>query len=101
MAEWQLRDYRIDPAHFAEFVSAWTAGVVPLRRAAGFKVEAWAIEADARFVWLLGYDGPESFEVADRAYYASPIRLALDPDPAQWVLDRYHAMVEPVVRESS
>jgi hypothetical protein len=101
VAEWQLRDYRVDPAHFTDFLAAWSAGVLPLRRAAGFTVEAWAIEAEARFVWLIGYDGPDSFEDADAAYYASPARVALEPDPAQWVLEGHHAAVKPVTREQA
>lgn len=100
MAEWQLRDYRIDPGHFREFVAAWTNGVLPLRRAAGFQVEAWSIESESRFVWLLRYEGPGSFEAADKAYYASPSRIALNPDPAQWIVEQYHAMVQPVAERS-
>ncbi len=30
----QLRDYRIESGRLAEFVAAWTAGVVPSRRLA-------------------------------------------------------------------
>lgn len=82
MAEWQLREYQIEHGRLADFVAAWTDGVLPLRRAAGFDVQAWTIEADSTFVWILGYRGPGSFEDADGAYYASPARTALDPDPA-------------------
>ena len=87
MAQWQMRDYRIAEGHLEAFVTAWTAGVLPLRRAAGFEVWAWTVPDESRFVWLLSYDGPESFEAADTAYYAAPARAALDPDPAQWIVE--------------
>ena len=86
MAQFQLRDYEIADGHLDEFVAAWTSGVLPLRRAAGFDVRAWTVPGESRFVWLLSYDGPETFQAADAAYYASPARAALDPDPAQWIV---------------
>jgi hypothetical protein len=67
-------------------VVAWTAGVLPLRRAFGFEIEAWTA-ADDRFVWLVSYDGPGTFDEVDRRYYASPERRSVDPDPAQWIID--------------
>ena len=94
MAEWQLRDYRVEEGRLAEFVAAWTAGVLPLRRAAGFEVQAWSVDAESRFLWILRYDGPGSFEDADDAYYASPARVALDPDPAQWIVDQQTVMLD-------
>jgi hypothetical protein len=97
--EWQLRDYRIDPANFDRFVSAWRAGVLPTRRRFGFRVLAWSMPEESRFVWLLGYAGPGSFADADAAYYASAERRAVDPDPGQWVLERRHASVTPEVTQ--
>jgi hypothetical protein len=97
MAEWQLRDYRIADGHFDDFIRAWTAGVLPLRRAFGFRVEAWAVREESRFVWLLAYGGPGTFEAANEAYYASPERSAVDPDPAQWIADQQVTMLEPVI----
>jgi hypothetical protein len=83
----QLRDYRIEPGHLDDFVIAWTAGVLPLRERFGFTVDAaWTVGAESRFVWLLTYVGEESFEVADAAYYGSPERAAVDPDPADWIV---------------
>ena len=94
--QWQLRDYRIAEGRLDEFVDAWTRGVLPLRRAAGFEVRAWTVPGESRFVWLLAYDGPDSFATADEAYYASPARAALDPDPAQWIVEDRKLMLEPV-----
>jgi hypothetical protein len=36
-----------------------------------------------RFVWILGFDGPEGWEAADAAYYASEERLAIAPEPTR------------------
>jgi hypothetical protein len=97
--EWKLRDYRIEPAHFDDFVAAWRAGVLPLRREFGFRVLAWALPEQSRFVWLLGYDGPGSFSDGDEAYYGSPSRAAVQPDPAQWVVEKSDVMVAGIVTE--
>jgi hypothetical protein len=99
MAELQLREYLIADGHLREFIAAWRTGVVPLRRAAGFTIQAWTVERESRFIWILGYAGPGTFSDADQAYYGSPARAALDPDPGQWVLEKRHTMVTPVVRE--
>ena len=84
--ETQLRVYRIAEGHLDDFVSAWLDGILPLRRAFGFEVDAWRQVGDDRFVWLVRYDGPGTFADADARYYASPERLALDPDPAHWIV---------------
>jgi hypothetical protein len=96
MAEWQLRDYTIQDGELERFVEAWRNGVAPLRRRFGFHVEGWLVPEESRFVWILGHDGPDSFDAADRRYYDSPERLALEPDPAQWVAEKRHSMVRPV-----
>jgi len=90
MTEWQLREYVVQPGHMDEFVAEWTSGVLPLRERFGFTVLAWSVPEQSRFVWLVGYDGSEGLDAADRAYYASPERLALAPDPARWLTDRRH-----------
>jgi hypothetical protein len=94
--QWQLRDYRIVEGRLDDFVDAWTRGVLPLRRAAGFEIRGWTVPGESRFVWLLGYDGPGSFADADEAYYAAPARAVLDPDPAQWIIEDRKLMLEPV-----
>ncbi|HEY4228090.1 MAG TPA: hypothetical protein VGM49_07110 [Candidatus Limnocylindrales bacterium] len=97
--QWQLRDYRIEPGRFDVFLAAWRAGVLPLRRRMGFQIQAWPIPEESRFVWVIGYSGPGSFAEADRAYYASDARKAVSPEPGQWVIERQHFMVNPVVTE--
>lgn len=100
MTEWQLRDYRIADGHLQDFVAAWTAGVLPLRQRAGFRIEAWSVPSESRFVWILVHDGPPSFAEADAAYYDSPERDALDPDPAQWIVEERSVVLVPVEERS-
>jgi NIPSNAP len=87
MAEYQLRDYTIRPGEMEEWLAEWRAHVVPLRRQHGFHVAgAWTAGED-RFVWILAFDGPNGWEEADRAYYESPERKRMNPDPARHILE--------------
>jgi hypothetical protein len=63
-----------------EWVDEFRAHVRPLRESLGFTVLGPWVGEDDRFVWLVGHD---DLETADAAYYASPERTALDPDPAR------------------
>jgi NIPSNAP len=83
----QLRDYRIRPGDLARFVDEWRAHLAPLRRAHGFEIPAaWTVSGEDRFIWLLAHPGGwDAFEEADAAYFASPGRAALDPDPARLI----------------
>jgi hypothetical protein len=86
----ELRDYRITDGSLDQFVEEWRTHIAPLRRELGFTIErAWTVDADSRFVWLLSHPGGwEAFEAADRAYYASPQRTSLDPNPARLIEDQ-------------
>ncbi len=96
--EYQLRRYRIAPGKLDEFIEAWKAGVVPLREHFGFQVHsAWSIEESYEFVWVIGHDGPEGFDVADAAYYASEERRRLSPDPAEHIANIVAASAHRVV----
>ena len=97
--ESQLRINRIADGHLAEFTAEWLAGVLPLRQRFGFRITAWTDAAASTFVWLIRYSGPGSLEDADRAYYASPDRVALEPDPARWIVDSIKLSLEPVWNE--
>ena len=46
---------------------------------------AEVIEERNEFVWIVSYDGPESWDAKQAEYYASPERAAVDPDPAQYI----------------
>ena len=93
----QLRDYTIKPGRLDAFVAAWTRGVRPLREKKGFVIEgAWKIPSEERFVWVVAYDGPEDWEAANRAYYDSPERKAMDPDPASFIVAQRTAFIDSV-----
>ena len=88
MPELVLRVYTIKSGELEEWITEWHAYVLPLRRRLGFEVlGAWVSEEASTFTWLLGYDGPERFETANAAYYDSPERAALDPDPARHIAE--------------
>ena len=57
----------------------------------GFDVLGPWVGEDDRFVWLVGH---EDLEAADAAYYASPERAALDPDPARLLADVQTTILE-------
>jgi hypothetical protein len=86
----QLRAYRIRDGQLDRFVEEWLIGVAPLRRAHGFEIRgAWTVPEERRFVWLLDHPGGwDAFAEADEAYYASPERASLDPDPARLIEDQ-------------
>ena len=92
----QLRIYTINRGQLEEFVELWRKAVAPLRRAQGFQILAsWIVPETNQFVWILGYDGPIAWEEKDRAYYDSPERRAMDPDPGRWIARTEHYFVQP------
>ena len=83
-----LRIYTIRPGELDDWVAEWRAHVLPLRRRLGFEVlGAWVSEEESTFTWLLGYAGADGIGAANAAYYASPERAALDPDPARHIAE--------------
>jgi hypothetical protein len=95
----QLRLYTIQEGRLQEFVDGWTAGVLPLRLKHGFSVDgAWVVDEENRFVWLLSYPGSgEEWLARNDAYYASPERKAMEPDPARLIAVAEEWFVTPVV----
>ena len=94
----QMRIYTINRHKLQNFTEAWLQGVYPLRLKHGFTIpNAWVMEPTNQFVWLLGYEGSESWEAKEQAYYNSPERLKLDPDPAQYIARVEEYFVQPVV----
>ena len=83
----QLRDYRIRAGELDQFVDEWRTRLAPLRHWCGFDIPlAWTIPEENRFVWLLVHPGDwDAFTEADEAYFASPARAAMDPDPARLI----------------
>jgi hypothetical protein len=93
----QLREYTIKPGELDTFASVWAKNVRPLRTKMGFTIEgAWRIPAEGKFVWVVSYDGPDGWEAANKRYYESPERKALDPDPASFIVTQRVAFIDPV-----
>ena len=86
----ELRDYRIVDGSLDQWVEEWLSGIAPLRRELGFTIDrVWRVDDESRFVWLLSYPGDwDAFEAADSAYYSSPKRTSLDPNPARLIQDQ-------------
>jgi hypothetical protein len=94
----QLRLYTIDKGRLDDFAAAWRAGVYPLRLKMGYQIPfAAKIPETNQFVWVLAYDGPESWERKEAGYYGSDERKRLSPDPAQWIARPEQLLVTPVV----
>lgn len=93
----QLRTYTINRGKMDDFVQAWLAGVYPLRRKHGFRIDgAWVNKDRSEFIWLLSYDG-DDWKAKDDAYYASPERAAVNPDPRQFIARAEHYFITPVL----
>src|SRR5438309_6637859 len=93
----QLRMYTIRPGEMAAWLEEWGSQVAPLRRRFGFEIiGSWTAESD-RFIWILRYDGPKTWEEADAAYYASPERTAMQPDPARHIAKSEHWLMSAAV----
>ena len=89
----QLREYTIEDGRLDDFVREWRELVLPLRVSLGFGVFGpWVERETSRFVWLVGYDG--DIRAANEAYYASPERAAMDPDPARLVVETRHVLLQ-------
>jgi NIPSNAP len=81
---YQLREYTVKPGEMEQWIKEWREKIVPLRVSVGFQViGAWTIDGTDQFVWIVGYGGPKAWEQAEKDYYESPGRKALDPDPAR------------------
>jgi NIPSNAP len=93
--ETQVRIYRIKPGELDAFVDEWREHIVPLRRRFGFEVvAAWASEQEDTFIWVVSHDG--DFAAADREYYLSRERAAMEPDPARHIEEPRTLAARPV-----
>lgn len=94
----QLRIYTINRGQLQQFAKEWQAQIRPLRESLGFQVTAaWLLEETSQFVWVLSYDGPEDWGTLDAAYYASPTRLAMNPNPARLIARAEEYFADPLL----
>ena len=69
-------------------------GEVIARR--GDKFRVLKVPSEEHFVWIVSYDGPGGWEAANKSYYDSPERKAMDPDPASLILFQRTAFIDRV-----
>ncbi|MGW2161628.1 NIPSNAP family protein [Nonomuraea sp. NPDC001699] len=85
----QHRTYTIREGLLEEWSEKWRSQVVPLRLEFGFEIHgAWLDHERSQFVWVLSYDGPESFQERNQQYWASPERVGMGLDPSLYLVDR-------------
>ena len=94
----QLRLYTIDRDNLRQFAREWKETVLPLRLQHGFEIHrAWIIEQSNQFAWVIGCDENESWEAKERAYYDSPERRDMNPNPARLIARSEEYFVEDVL----
>ncbi len=94
---WELRIYTINRGQLDDFVAAWLKGPYPIRTAQGFQIPAaWISRENNQFIWIVGYDGPESWEDKQAAYYSSAARTSVDVDPITMIAHGQTWPISPV-----
>lgn len=92
----QLRIYTLNRGALEQFAREWRGLIVPAREKVGFEVlGGWSVPAANQFVWLLSLPGPRDWDSADRAYFESPERRAMSPDPARLIARIEQYFVQP------
>jgi hypothetical protein len=92
----QLRIYTIKDGMMDQWIKGWSEGVYPLRLKLGFTIKAWSIEEENKFVWVVSYDGPNTWEAQEAAYQASPDLGTLHPELGQYLVDTKAWFIAPV-----
>jgi hypothetical protein len=93
----QIRIYTINKGELLRFAAEWQEKIRPLREKLGFRVVgAWTVESANQFVWVQRYEGDETWEEMDSAYFASDERQAMDPDPARLIARMEQYFGDPV-----
>ncbi|MDX3450857.1 NIPSNAP family protein [Streptomyces sp. ME02-8801-2C] len=91
----QLRTYTVRDGLLDEWVERWREEIVPLRLELGFTIGgAWVDRERNQFVWLISYDGPETFADRNAMYWASPAREAMNLAPDDYLLHTDDRTVE-------
>lgn len=93
----QLRTYTVRDGMLDEWVERWRREIVPLRLKLGFTIDgAWVDRERNQFVWLISYDGPETFVERNALYWSSPEREAMGLDPDAYLVHTEDRVVERV-----
>jgi hypothetical protein len=97
--EFQLRDYRIKTGEMNEWLDEWRTKIYPLRVKFGFRViGAWTVIEEDRFLWILSFEGPDgSFTKADKSYFESLERKAINPDPIRHLASTSQTMIRGIL----
>ncbi|MFF9456443.1 NIPSNAP family protein [Streptomyces flaveolus] len=91
----QLRTYTVREGLLDEWVERWRNDIVPLRLKLGFEIGgAWVDRERNQFVWLISYEGPETFAERNALYWASSEREAMGLDPDDYLLHTDDRTVE-------
>lgn len=82
----QLRIYDVYDGMLDEWAEKWRTLVVPLRLKFGFEIEgAWLDRERNQFIWVISYEGTESFADRNAQYWASSEREKMGLDPSQYL----------------
>ncbi|GJF23986.1 NIPSNAP family protein [Streptomyces sp. HO565] len=93
----QLRTYTVRDGMLDEWVERWRQEIVPLRLKLGFTIGgAWVERERNQFVWLISYDGPETFQERNALYWSSREREAMNLDPDDYLVHTDDRTVEQV-----
>lgn len=94
----QLRIYTIKEGLMDEWLEYFQTKLAPLSNEFGISVlRGWVSRETNEFVWMRGFDGPESVEAQELAYYNSPGRRALGDEPIELYIDNIDVrVIEPV-----
>jgi hypothetical protein len=98
----QLRVYDLRPGSLDDFLDAfWNSDLLQIRKEFGFTlVGSWSVVGENRFVWIVRHEGePDAFSAAEEAYYASPLRDHLYPNPADFVIGGTLTLLAAVANE--
>ncbi|MER5485675.1 NIPSNAP family protein [Streptomyces sp. NPDC002812] len=91
----QLRTYTVRDGLLDAWVERWREEIVPLRLELGFEIGgAWVDRSRNQFLWLISYEGPESFTERNAVYWASPAREAMNLDPDHYLVRTEERTVE-------
>ncbi|MEU2899286.1 NIPSNAP family protein [Streptomyces sp. NPDC001273] len=93
----QLRTYTVRDGMLDEWAERWRQEIVPLRLKLGFTIGgAWVVRERNQFVWLISYDGAETFSERNAMYWSSPEREAMNLNPDDYLVHTDDCTVEQV-----